>query len=82
MFLHHKYKELQICHRSNDYTRDILIFGIQNEFVKCHTQPLLFSGKIRCDSPLATDPANVDMTLEEDDVFSKDYELVVSRKVH
>ena len=74
--------ELQVRHRSNDSTSDILITGIQNEFGKCYTQPLLFPGKIRRASSLATVSTNIDMTLEDDEKFCKDYSNAVACKVH
>ena len=74
--------ELQVWHQSNDSTRDILITGIQNEFGKCYTQPLLFPGKICCASPLDTININVDRAFEDDEEFRKDYDVAVACKVH
>ena len=74
--------EIQVRHHSNDFTRDILITGIQNEFGKCYTQPLLFPCNIRRASPLATVNTNVDMALEDDNEFSTDYDVAVICKVH
>ena len=44
--------EIKVQHKSNDDTRDIIITGIQNDTGKCYTQPLLFPGDIRVESPL------------------------------
>ena len=51
--------EIQVQHQSNDFNRDNLITGIQNEFGKCYIQPVLFLGMIRCNSSLATVNADV-----------------------
>ena len=69
-------------HRSNDSTRNILITGIQNEFSKCCTQPLLFPGKIRLASPLAIVKTNVNIAFKDDAEFRTDYDAAVARKVH
>ena len=73
--------EIQVWHWSNDSTRDIPITGIQNEFSKCYTQPLLSPGKIRCTSPLATVNTIIDMAFEDDEEFRKDYDVAVAHKV-
>ena len=69
-------------HCSNDFTCDIILNGIQNEFGKCYIQPLLFPGKLCCASPLATFNINVNIALEHDTEFRKDYDAAVARKVH
>ena len=74
--------EIRVRHRSIDSTGDILITGIQNEFGKCYTQPLLFPGKIRCASPLTTVNNNGNIALQDDAEFHKDYDAAVARKIH
>ena len=74
--------EIQVRRRSNDSTCGVLITGIHNEFGKSYTQSLLFSGTIHCTSPLATVNSNVDMVLEDDEEFGKDYVVAVACKVH
>ena len=55
--------EIQVRHRSNDSTKDIVITGIQNDAGKCYTQPLLFPGDIHPTSPLATINTSIDMAI-------------------
>ena len=73
--------EKQVRHWSNDSTHDILITGIQNEFSKCYTQPLLFPSKIRCGSPLVTISTSIDTALEDDEEFWKDNDIAVACKI-
>ena len=74
--------EIQVRHRSNDSTKDILITGIQNESGKCYTQPLLSPGDIRIKSPLATVHTSIDMAMVKDDESRKGYDAAVTHKVH
>ena len=74
--------EIQVRHRSNDSTKDILLTGIQNDAGKCYTQPLLFPGDIRLKSPLATIHTSVDMAMVGDNEFCKDYDAAVAHQVH
>ena len=70
--------KLQVRHQSTNSARDILITGIQNEFGKCCTEPLLFPGKIHRVSPLATVNTNVDLALVDNAEFRKDYDVAVA----
>lgn len=74
--------EIQVHHRSNDSTRDILITGIKNDAGKCYTQPLLFPEDIHSNSPLATINTSIDMAMVGDDEFCKDYDATVAHQIH
>ena len=65
--------ELKVQHKSNNITYDILITGIQNDAGKCYTQPLLFPGDIRLNSPLATIHTSIDIAMVGNEEFRKDY---------
>ena len=71
-----------MSHVGGDFTKDLVITGIQNAVGKCYTHPLIFNPYLPTDSPVANIRTSIHLAAEDNPSFKTDVQTLLKIKVH